>query len=141
MPGDGQSTIRCVGAVVVDGARRMLLVQRGQEPGRWRWSLPGGRVEPGETDSQALIREIAEETALTIRPGALFGVVTRPAPAGEYVIYDYACAVVAGVARARSDAADVRWVDQAAFEALDHDGRLVDLLARTLRDWKALPWA
>jgi ADP-ribose pyrophosphatase YjhB (NUDIX family) len=125
---------------VVDDARRILLIQRGQEPGRWRWSLPGGRVEPGETDFEALVREITEETSLTVRPGALCGVARRPASAGEYVIYDYACEVVSGVPTAGSDAVAVRWVGQAAFDALDQDGRLVDQLGDTLRDWKALPW-
>lgn len=97
-------------------------------------------MEPGETDPEALVRELVEETALTVRPGALCGVARRPAAAGEYVIYDYACEVVSGVPNAGSDAAAVRWVDQNAFDALDRDGRLADQLAETLRDWNALPW-
>src|ERR1700754_3923957 len=95
--------IRCVGAVVHDSAGRLLLVQRGHEPGLGLWSLPGGRVEPDETDEQAVTRELLEETGLSVRSGALVGRVERPAPAGVYEIFDYACTVVGGALRAGDD--------------------------------------
>ena len=50
-----------VGAVAIR-AGAVLLVQRGQEPHRGRWSIPGGRVEPGETLHEAVVRELREET-------------------------------------------------------------------------------
>ncbi|MGI8799897.1 MAG: NUDIX hydrolase, partial [Pseudonocardia sp.] len=59
--------VACVGAIVRDAAGRLLLVQRVNEPGAGRWSLPGGRVEPGETDQDAVVREVAEETGLQVR--------------------------------------------------------------------------
>jgi 8-oxo-dGTP diphosphatase len=131
--------IRCVGGLVVDDRGRLLLVLRANDPGRGQWSVPGGRVEPGETDEAAVRREIAEETTLSVTVGRLAGVVERPAPAGVLVIHDYLCAVVDGTARAGSDAADVRWVDAAEFAALDAGGALVDRLASTLWDWGVLP--
>ncbi len=70
--------IPCVGAIVRDEAGRLLLIQRGHDPGAGLWSLPGGRIEPGETDEQALVREMREETGLTVRPGPLAGAVSRP---------------------------------------------------------------
>jgi ADP-ribose pyrophosphatase YjhB (NUDIX family) len=96
-------------------------------------------VEPGETDVEAVIREVAEETALRVEVGSLCGVVTRPAPRGEFEIYDYECAVLAGTARAGDDAAAVRWVTGAQFDDLDEDGRLVSRLAETLRGWGVAP--
>lgn len=131
--------IRCVGALIHDPHGRLLLVLRANDPGRGRWSVPGGRVEPGEDDETAVRREVAEETELRVTVGRLAGVVERPAPTGTFVIYDYVCTPVGGTARAGSDAAALRWVDAAGFAALHDAGELVDLLAETLWDWGVLP--
>lgn len=131
--------IRCVGGLIVDGHGRLLLVLRANEPGRGLWSVPGGRVEPGEADDAAVRREVGEETALTVIVGELVGIVERPAPKGIYVIHDYRCTPAGGTARAGSDAADVRWVDAGEFGRLERAGALVDRLAETLWDWDVLP--
>jgi 8-oxo-dGTP diphosphatase len=131
--------IRCVGAIVHDTAGRLLLIKRAHDPGRGLWSLPGGRVEPGETDAAAVVRELLEETGLSVRPGALVGRVERPAPAGVYEIFDYAAVVVGGSPRAGDDADAVGWVGRAEFEGLAGRGELVVGLAETLREWDALP--
>ncbi len=131
--------IRCVGAVVHDPDGRLLLVRRANDPGRGQWSLPGGRVEPGESDASAVSREIHEETGLLVRAGSLVGSVSRPAPAGVYVIFDYAAEVVGGRLSAGDDASDVAWVDLVTFTDLDRRGLLVDQLAVTLTAWQALP--
>ncbi|HJY99567.1 MAG TPA: NUDIX domain-containing protein, partial [Streptosporangiaceae bacterium] len=72
------SFIPCVGAVITDSRGRLLLIRRGHEPGAGLWSLPGGRIEPGETDAEALVREMREETGLEVEPGPLLGAVQRP---------------------------------------------------------------
>ena len=131
--------IRCVGALIHDGHGRLLLVLRGHDPGRGLWSVPGGRVEPGEDDETAVRREVSEETALNVTVGRLVGVVERPAPGGIYVIHDYLCTLGSGTPVAGDDAADLRWVDATEFAALDAAGELVDLLAETLWDWQVLP--
>ena len=131
--------IRCVGAIVHDREGRLLLILRGHEPGRGLWSLPGGRVEKDETDEQAVARELLEETGLSVRSGALVGRVERPAPAGVYEIFDYACTVLGGTPRPGDDADDVAWVGPAEFERLAEHGQLVAELAETLREWNALP--
>jgi 8-oxo-dGTP diphosphatase len=126
--------IPCVGAIVRDRdpAGRLLVVQRRHEPALGLWSIPGGRVEPGEDDSAAVVREVSEETGLAVRVGALIGEVERPGPAGViYLIRDYACRPTGGTLRAGDDAADVRWVTRDQLLALPTSPGLVD----TLREW------
>lgn len=125
------ATVACVGGLAYDGAGRLLLIRRANEPGRGLWSLPGGRVEPGEDDAAALVREMAEETGLTVRPGPLVGRVRR----GPYAIADYRCEPVGGELRAGDDAADARWVAAADLAALP----LVPGLVDALTEWDALP--
>ena len=62
-----------MGAIITDDAGRLLLIQRGHEPEEGRWSLPGGRVRPGESDPEAVAREVREETGLRVEPGRLVG--------------------------------------------------------------------
>src|SRR3954469_11079883 len=83
----------CAGAVVRDAAGRLLLVRRGREPSIGLWSLPGGRVEPGETAEQAAAREVLEETGLDVKVGSLLKMVDLP---GNYRVHDFAASVVGG---------------------------------------------
>jgi len=131
-----QPRVRCVGAVVRAEPGRLLLVLRGRAPAAGTWSLPGGRVEPGESDAEAVRREVAEETGLDVAPGPLVGSVERDGPGDViYEIHDYACTVTGGTLAAGDDAADVRWVDHAAVRELPCSPGLVE----TLTEWAVLP--
>ena len=124
-----------MGAIITDDAGRLLLIQRGHEPEEGRWSLPGGRVRPGESDLEAVAREVREETGLHVEPGRLIGGVERPAPGGGiFDIHDYAATVSGGVLAAGDDAADARWVHLRDIDRLD----LTSGLARTLAEWGVL---
>ncbi len=136
--GGGGRVVPCVGAVVLDDAGRLLLVRRGREPSRGLWSLPGGRVEPGETDADAVAREVLEETGLAVDVGAPVGNVRIPA--GDAVVYDvtdYRCTLDGQdqVPQAGDDADDVLFADAATLESLP----CTPLLLETLRGWGALP--
>lgn len=131
------AVVRCVGAVVHDAAGRLLLVRRANEPGRGQWSLPGGRVEPGESDAFAVARELREETGLEVRVGSLVGSVQR----GQFLIFDYAAEAIGGELAAGDDASAVAWVTSAEFTRLEADGLLVAQLSDTLTGWSALPRA
>lgn len=125
----------CVGAVVVDRGR-LLLVRRGRDPGRGRWSVPGGRVEEGEPVEAAVVRELAEETGLAGRCGPLLGWVERIDADHHFVILDFTVRVegdeepVAG-----DDAEEVRWAPLAEVVGLD----LVDGLGSFLRAHGVVP--
>ena len=127
--------VPCVGAIVKDQAGRLLLIQRGHEPETGRWSLPGGRIEPGESNTQAVVRETREETGLQVTCGALVGSVERPGPRGAVLdIRDYSATVTGGTLTAGDDAADARWVSPADLAGLS----LTSGLAETLTAWGVL---
>jgi 8-oxo-dGTP diphosphatase len=128
--------IDCVGGIVRDDTGRLLMVQRGREPARGRWSVPGGRVEPGETLAEATAREVLEETGVRVRVGELAGTVERDAPGGDvYVIHDFVCTPLErGDVRAGDDADDAGWFTGSEVRALDCSPGLVD----TFVEWQVL---
>ncbi len=105
------------------------MIKRGHEPGAGLWSIPGGRVEPGETDAEAVAREMTEETGLTVQVGRLIGRVRRPGLNGAVVdIRDYAATVTGGTLRPGDDAADARWVAPGELRSLEITEGLIDAL-------------
>jgi ADP-ribose pyrophosphatase YjhB (NUDIX family) len=118
-----------VGAFVIDGPR-VLVIQRGRPPGEGLWSVPGGRLEAGETLAQAVAREVREETGLTVEVGPFVCVIERFGEDFHFVILDYLARVVGGTLAAGTDAADARWVTDAELAALPTTEGLLDVLAR-----------
>ena len=111
-------------AAVVLRDNQVLLVQRGREPGKGSWGLPGGMLELGETLAEGVRREVMEECGVEIEVGPLVAVF-EPIQRDEdgrlrfhYVVVDYLARYVSGEPRAGDDADDARWVDLDALEQL-----------------------
>jgi len=128
--------IPCVGAIVFDESGRLLLVKRANPPAQGRWSLPGGRQEPGETPVQGVVREVAEETGLRVRVEREVGTVERQAPSGDnYVIRDFVCSIEGqAVVVAADDAADARFFAVADIAQLQTSEGLTE----ALQEWGLL---
>ena len=126
-----------VGAVaVVDG--RLLLIRRGRGPAAGEWSLPGGRVEGGETLAEAVVRELAEETGLEAVCDDLVGWVERIGEGYHFVILDFMVTVLDGpdtAPQAGADAAEAAWVP---LDEVSHL-RLTEGLAEFLHEHGIVP--
>jgi ADP-ribose pyrophosphatase YjhB (NUDIX family) len=109
-----------VGALIYDGPR-ILLVERGRPPLAGFWSLPGGVVETGERLEDALVREVLEETGLSVTANEIATVFERlmPDDSGRceyhYVLIDFYCSVTGGELRPGDDSKSAQWV---ALDAL-----------------------
>jgi 8-oxo-dGTP diphosphatase len=104
-----------VGALIICTGK-MLLEKRGNEPGKGKWSIPGGLVELGENTEQTVIREVREETGLEVEKPELIDVVDQVS-LGEngkvkyhFIIIDYFVELRGGELKAASDAAELQWV-------------------------------
>jgi 8-oxo-dGTP diphosphatase len=105
-----------VGLVARDRAGRLLLVERANPPAKGRWSLPGGRVEWGETLAAAAARELREETGLAAAVGEIAGTVERIGEDHHYLIVDlWAELADDAVPVAGGDASDARLVEPEAL--------------------------
>jgi len=122
--------VECAGALVRDEVGRLLLVRRGREPAAGLWSLPGGRIEPGETAAEAAAREVREETGLDVEIGPVL--ITAVIWGGGFRVQDFAATIVGGELRAGDDAAEVRWVEEAALDSMELSPGLLEELRRVL---------
>ena len=116
-----QAPLVGVGAVIVQGDR-VLLVQRGRDPMKGQWTLPGGVLEVGESLVEGVIREVREETGLDVEVLELVELLDRIHREDgrvrfHYVIADYLCRVTGGELHAASDADAVRWIERAEWNS------------------------
>jgi acetyl-CoA carboxylase carboxyl transferase subunit beta len=125
-----EAKIQAVGAIVwraADGA--VLLVRRANPPLAGRWTLPGGKVEPGETPAEAIVREVREETGLDV---TVLRHLERMELAG-FVIDEIECALAApafDTPHAGDDASEVTWASVDELAALDVNAEAVAVLER-----------
>lgn len=125
-----------VGAVVWNERNEVLLVRRANPPRQNEWSLPGGKVEFGETLTAAVLREIREETGLEIDVVGLLDV-AELIEGAHYVLIDFGARVRGGDLKAGSDAADARWFarEELARVSLWSETRRVIKLSDAMR-WR-----
>ena len=111
--------IPAVGVVCLRGDS-VLLIRRGTPPRQGEWSLPGGRIEPGERAMDAALRELREETGVEAEITGLIAVVDGlfPEAGRHYVLIDYAARWLSGEPVAGDDAAEARFVALDEVETL-----------------------
>ncbi len=132
-----------VGAVVFDADERVLLIQRGRPPAVGAWSIPGGKVELGETLEAAVLRELREETGLAGRSAGLCELLERVLrdDAGKvrfhYVLVDYFVTDVAGTLAPAGDVTAARWYTLAEVATLTTTTDLPGFLSRALQRWRS----
>lgn len=120
--------VLCAGAVVRAADGRLLLIRRGRPPSQGLWSVPGGRVEPGESPEQAAAREVREETGLDVRVGRLLATVEI----GEFLVHDFEAVVTGGELQAGDDAVEARWCSWEDAARLPLTAGLLPALRRML---------
>ncbi len=128
-----------VGALIFDRGR-ILLAQRGKEPLKGWWSLPGGLLELGESLDDAVRREVREETGLEVRPAGVLEIFERimrdaaGAPEYHYVLIDYVCRITGGALQAGSDVCAVRWTAHAELASLRITDGTLDVIEKGFRE-------
>jgi mutator protein MutT len=126
-----------VGAVIVQDGR-VVLIQRGVEPLKGQWSLPGGAVELGETLEECVVREMQEETGLDVDVGPVIEVFDRITRDDDgrvlyhYVLVDYLCWPRGGALRAGSDAAGAVFADPRELESYRLTEKATAVIRRAL---------
>jgi ADP-ribose pyrophosphatase YjhB (NUDIX family) len=127
-----------VGAIILR-RDRILMAQRGKEPLKGWWSLPGGALETGETLRDAVRREVREETGFEIRPLGVFEIFERiirdaaGTPEYHYVLIDYMCRIIGGAARAGDDVCRIEWVPRGELPSLQITEGTLDVIERAFR--------
>lgn len=123
-----------VGAIVLDHGQ-ILMVKRDRDPARGQWSLPGGRVELGESLHEAIVREVREETGIEIEVDGLCGITERIIRDDDgdieyhYVIIDFYAKARSQDIKPGDDAADARWVEVGGLKDLSLTAGLLEFLA------------
>ena len=109
--------IDCVGVICFRGDD-VLLIQRGTAPRKGEWSIPGGRIENGESERDAALRELFEETGVMAALGSKVATVDAKFEGFNYRLHDYAARWISGAPRFGDDAIDARFVAPEALDAL-----------------------
>lgn len=128
-----------VGAVIFDkDLRRVLLVKRGREPAKGRWSIPGGLVDLGETLEEAIQREVLEETGIEVSVGPLVEILDRVIYDDDlrvqyhYVLVDFLCTAAEAEPEVASDAEEARWFEFEELEGLDMTDSTLEVIEKAL---------
>ena len=128
-----------VGAVILN-RDRVLMAQRGKQPLKGWWSLPGGLLELGEALADGVRREVREETGLEIRPLGILEVFERimrdaaGVPEYHYVLIDYVCRATGGALRAGDDASAVEWVRRRDLPGLTITEGTLEVIEKAFRN-------
>jgi ADP-ribose pyrophosphatase YjhB (NUDIX family) len=134
-----QRPIIGVGALILK-RDRILMAQRGKEPLKGWWSLPGGALETGESLADGVRREVREETGLDILPLGVLEIFERimhdasGAPEYHYVLIDYMCRVVGGTLAPGDDVCAVEWVRRRDLSQLEITEGTLEVIEKAFRE-------
>lgn len=121
--------VPAAGVIIINEQDQILLVQRGHAPQQGRWTIPGGKLEPGETPQEAAIREGFEETGLHLRIIREALHVQLPTADGrKFDVHDFVATVVGGTLRHGDDALDARWFSHDELDSVELTKGLLDYL-------------
>lgn len=132
-----------VGAIIFEG-ERVLLAERGKEPLKGWWSLPGGLVETGEVLRDAICREVREETGLAVEPVRVFEIFERimrdaqGAAEYHYVLVDYVCRISGGALAPGDDVSRVTWVREDELGQYRITEGTAGVIAKAFRERKTI---
>ena len=127
-----------VGALIFQ-RDRILMAQRGKQPLKDWWSLPGGVLELGERLADGICREVREETGLEVRPLGVLEIFERimrdsaGAPEYHYVLIDYICRITGGSLQAGDDVAHVQWMRPEELSVLQITEGTLGVIERAFR--------
>jgi mutator protein MutT len=128
--------IVAVGIILLDDDDRLLLIQRARPPAAGKWSVPGGKVELGESLEEAALRELREETGLQCTLGPIVEVLDRVVRGANgdiefhYVILDFVGSAPTGALQASSDCLDARFVALTDLRKYELTDGLEEVVAR-----------
>ena len=143
MPRPDDHTIHGV-SILFEQAGKVLLIRRKNPPFAGYWSLPGGRIEPGEQREEAAMREALEETGLTVEalqfvghfnPGGInTEAANRPPPGKRYLLHGFLAIAFSGTAQAGDDAAEYQWREIGALDVEPMTPGTAAYIRRTLAE-------
>lgn len=126
------------GIILDKGKKRILLIQRGREPFKGKWALPGGFIGYGERTEDAVVREVLEETGLRTRVLELFGVYSDPNrdPRGHTITLVYILEIMDGKVSGGDDAVEAKFFDLNSLPELsfDHEKIIKDFLKKNFEE-------
>lgn len=123
-----------VGGIVFNDKRQVLMIQRNQPPAMGLWSVPGGKLEGGESLSDACKREIKEETGLDVVVKNIVAVVERRIEGFHYVVIDFLAHLLGDentMPVAQSDVAEAKWISLDNIQEYDLVDGLAEIIMRT----------
>ena len=133
-----KTPIHCVGIVCLRGDE-VLLVRRKNDPGAGKWSIPGGRIEPGESEIAACRRELFEETQIRIHNFEKIETVIAEFDGDEYHLHDYLAEWDFGEPVAGDDALEARFVRRSDLQEMQLWSKTIEIIEQARQMQKAIP--
>lgn len=132
-----KTPIPCVGVICFRGAD-VLLIRRGTAPRKGEWSIPGGRIEAGELETDAALRELFEETSIQATLGPKVEIIQAVFEGKAYTLHDYVAAYVSGKPKSGDDAAHAEFVSPDRLDTLDMWPKTLEVIKRARPFYKDL---